>query len=162
MGERRSANELGTGLRKQADANHCTPLEANIRLLLVDDRPLFLELEATFFIAHPRIVIVGRASSGIEAVDQTARLYPDLVLMDLSMPGMNGLEATSRIKKQPNPPRIIILTMHDLPAYRDISRVAGADGFVTKADFGLPLLRMIDELFPFPQTGAQPKRATGF
>ena len=154
MGEKRNANEAGPGWRMQADTSHCAPLNGKIRLLLVDDRPLFLELEASFFTAHPRIVIVGKASSGTEAVAQTAQLYPDLVLMDLSMPGMNGLEATSQIKKQPNPPRIIILTMHDLPAYRDISRVAGADGFVPKADFGLPLLRMIDELFPFPQTSA--------
>ena len=118
-----------------------------IRTLLVDDRPAFLDLAARFFDAHPEVKIVGRATSGREALTQVKHLHPDLVLMDIAMPGMNGFEATSRIKAQDNPPRIIILTLHDLPAYRLMSKTVGADGFVTKTEFGMPLLRLIEELF---------------
>jgi DNA-binding NarL/FixJ family response regulator len=84
----------------------------------VDDSPEFLELVARCLAVAPHIEIVGRTRSGREALEQVARLQPDLVLMDLAMPGMNGLEATQRIKAQPGAPRVVMLTMYDDPAYR--------------------------------------------
>ncbi|MBZ5495548.1 MAG: response regulator transcription factor [Acidobacteriia bacterium] len=118
-----------------------------IRVLLVDDSAGFLELLAGYLSAHREFSVVGSATSGEGAVDQVVRLHPDLVLMDLTMPGMNGLQATSWIKKQPHAPRIIIVTFHDQPGYRAMSSAAGADGYITKDNLTKPLIHMIHTLF---------------
>lgn len=120
---------------------------AEIRVLLVDDNAKFLEIESHFLSGQPEFRIVGSATSGEGALTQVVSLHPDLVLMDLTMPGMNGLQATSQIKRQPNAPRIIIVTLHDQPAYRAICEDVGADGFITKDNFGAPLIHMIHGLF---------------
>jgi two-component system response regulator NreC len=95
----------------------------------------------------PRIEIVGRAYSGRGALEQVPVLKPDLVLMDLTMPEMNGLEATRALKAQPDGPRVIILTLHDNPEYRAAAEAVRADGFVTKTELDLQLLPMINRLF---------------
>ncbi len=118
-----------------------------IKVLLVDDSVHFLELESRFLALQPECTIVGSATSGERAIAQVDNLHPDLVLMDLTLPGMSGLQATSQIKKQPNPPRVIILTLHDQRAYRAMSEMVGADGFITKDKFGEPLIQMIHGLF---------------
>jgi DNA-binding NarL/FixJ family response regulator len=118
-----------------------------IRVLLVDDNARFLEIESHFLSKQPEFKIVGSATSGEGALTQVVNLHPDLVLMDLTMPGMNGLQATSQIKKQPNAPRIIIVTLHDQPAYRAMCEDVGADGFITKDNFGAALIHMIHGLF---------------
>jgi DNA-binding NarL/FixJ family response regulator len=118
-----------------------------IRVLLVDDNASFLEIESNFLSRQPEFKIVGSATSGEGALTQVVNLRPDLVLMDLTMPGMNGMQATSQIKKQPNAPRIIIVTLHDQPAYREMCENAGADGFITKDNFGAALVHMIHGLF---------------
>lgn len=66
------------------------------------------------------------------ALDLIAKTRPDVVLADLAMPGMNGLELTRRIKAQRDPPRVVVLTLHDEPEYRTAAARAGADGFVAK------------------------------
>ncbi len=126
----------------------------DIRVLIVDDSVHFLEVEKRFLAMQPELTIVGSATSGEAAISQTDHLHPDLILMDLTMPGMNGLQATRQIKNQPNAPRIIIVTLHDQNAYRTMSETVGADGFITKDNFGEPLIKMIHTLFR--QTSAQP------
>jgi DNA-binding NarL/FixJ family response regulator len=118
-----------------------------IRILLVDDSPEFLESATRFLSTDPRIEIVGCALSGAEAVEQVTRVQPDLVLMDCGMPGMNGLEATHNIKAWPGAPRVVILTLHDNAEYRAAAQAAGADGYVTKSEFGMALLPFIHTLF---------------
>lgn len=118
-----------------------------IRTLLVDDSSQFLEAAIHYLSSEPQIEIVGFAHSGQEALDQVKILNPDLVLMDLAMPGTNGLEATRLIKEQADPPRVIILTLHDDPEYRFASKAVRADGFVAKSDFGVELLPQIYSLF---------------
>ena len=120
-----------------------TPL---LRILLVDDSPTFLDAATHALAADPRIEIVGTAFSGQEGVDLVAQAQPDLVLMDVAMPRMNGFEATRLIKAQPNAPRIVILTSYDLPHYRTAAQTAGADSFINKADFGTLMLPFIDTL----------------
>ena len=122
-----------------------------IRVLLVDDNAEFLQSAARFLSVDPRIVIVGCARSGREALDQVALLHPDLVLMDMAMPGMNGLKATRRIKAQPDAPHVIILTLYDNAEYRTAAEAMGADGFVPKWEFGTKLLSLIHTLFPQAQ-----------
>jgi CheY-like chemotaxis protein len=117
------------------------------RVLLVDDSPAFLDSASHFLNTDPRIEIVGRASSGRGALEKVPELKPDLVLMDLTMPEMNGLEATREIKSQPDGPRVIILTLHDIPEYRAAAEAVRADGFVTKTELDLQLLPMIHKLF---------------
>jgi DNA-binding NarL/FixJ family response regulator len=118
-----------------------------IRTLLVDDSPEFLEAAGRFLAADPYIELVGTVLSGKEAIEQVSILNPDLVLMDLAMPGINGLETTRRIKAEPDAPRIIILTLHDNPEYRAASESVDADGFIAKSDFGAELLPLIYLLF---------------
>ena len=118
-----------------------------IRILLVDDSPEFLESATRFLSADPRIEIVGRALSGAEAMEQVTRAQPDLVLMDCRMTGMNGLEATRNIKAWPGAPSVIILTFYDDAEYRAAARAAGADGYITKSEFGTALLPFIHALF---------------
>jgi len=83
-----------------------------LRILLVDDSAEFLESAARLLMLHRELWIVGRAASGSAALEQVAELNPDLVLMDLAMPGMNGLELTSLIaERMPGLP-VILLTAH--------------------------------------------------
>jgi two-component system chemotaxis response regulator CheY len=128
-----------------------------IRILLVDDSPAFLESARRFLTGDPLFEIAGQALSGDEAITQVARLQPDLVLMDIAMPGMNGLEATRRLKAQPHPPAVVILTLYDNPEYRTAAQAAHADAFVAKSDFGSQLPALIHELF----SGRAAARAKG-
>lgn len=135
-------------LRSSALRNAHPPCSAPpIRLLVVDDSPEFLDLAVHVLSAEPLIEIVGRATSGQAALEQTARLRPDLVLMDVAMPEMNGLEATRRIKARPESPRVVLLSLHDNSEYRAGAMAAGADGFLPKWELGLSLLSLICGLF---------------
>jgi DNA-binding NarL/FixJ family response regulator len=118
-----------------------------LRVLLVDDNWAFLGSAEHFLCMEPHLQIVGCVASGQDAVEQVRLLAPDLVLMDLAMPGMTGLMAARLIKAMPHPPRVIILTVHDQPEYHAAAEAAGADGFVAKSEFGSELLPLIDRLF---------------
>jgi DNA-binding NarL/FixJ family response regulator len=118
-----------------------------ICVLLADDSPVFLELAARILSADPRFVVVGQAVSGHDVLEQVTLLDPDLVLMDWAMPGMNGLEATRRIKAQPGAPRVVMLTLHDHPEYRTAAKAAGADGFIAKWEFDTQLESLIHGFF---------------
>ena len=118
----------------------------SLRILLVDNSPTFLESATRFLCMDARLEIIGRVLSGGEALEQVPRLCPDLVLMDLAMPGMNGLEATRRIKAQPSAPYVVILTLNDSREYRDAALAVGADGFVTKSEIGTALLPLLHSL----------------
>ena len=118
-----------------------------ISILLVDDNPQFLEAARRFLKKDSRLVVSGCALSGENALQQVEQTRPDLVLLDLVMPGMNGLEVTRRLKAQPNAPRVIILTLHDHDEYRLAAQEAGADGFVIKSEVGARLIPAIQHLF---------------
>ena len=104
-----------------------------IRTILVDDSPEFLSVVSEHLAAAGGFEIVATAAAGEEAVKLARELAPDLVLLDLMMPGMNGIEASRRITAAVKAPVVIILTLHDNQEYRQAARVAGADGFVTKS-----------------------------
>jgi DNA-binding NarL/FixJ family response regulator len=123
---------------------------ALVRTLLVDDSLEFLGAAARFLAADPQIEIVGSVLSARQAIEEAARLQPDLVLMDVAMPEMNGFVATRQIKEQPNPPCIIVLTLYDNDEYRAWAQAAGADGFVAKSEFGTQLLPLIYTLYHLP------------
>jgi len=117
-----------------------------LRILLVDDSPAFLHAATRALALDPRLDIVGKALSGHQAIALVPEVQQDVVLMDVAMPGMNGFEATRQIKSRPNPPRIVMLTSHDIAHYRTAAEDAGADNFVNKADFGTELLPLIDNV----------------
>jgi DNA-binding NarL/FixJ family response regulator len=117
-----------------------------IRALLVDDSPQFLAVAREFLAAQPGIEIAGAALSGLEALDLIERLHPDVVLLDLFMPEMNGFEATKKIKAEAGAPRIIIVTMEDHAALRAAAAEHGADGFVAKSALPTQLLPLIRDL----------------
>ena len=117
-----------------------------MRVLLVDDGEEFLDVASRFLAADSSIEIIGRAHSGREALAKVIELRPDLVLIDLAMPGMNGLETTRQIKVDPLAPKVIILTLHDNREYRSVAESIGADGFVSKSELGTQLLPLLQKL----------------
>ncbi|HQT91701.1 MAG TPA: response regulator, partial [Candidatus Kryptobacter bacterium] len=120
-----------------------------IRVLLVDDNRLFVDSVERYLnsVSDPETVTVGKAASGEEAVILVGELHPDLVLMDISMPGMGGLGATRAIKEERKLPRVVIVTVHEEEAYRAAAEAAGADGFVTKSDLTEKLPLLLRSLF---------------
>ncbi|HEX8237554.1 MAG TPA: response regulator transcription factor [Abditibacteriaceae bacterium] len=120
---------------------------STLRILIADDSSLFLFSLLRFLAMERHLEVVGSAASGDEALEQVEVLNPDLVLMDLEMPGMSGIAATQRLKAQPRAPRVIVLTFHDSPEYRLLCTTMGADGFVSKLECDTELMPLIDELF---------------
>jgi DNA-binding NarL/FixJ family response regulator len=120
----------------------------SVRILLVDDSPDFLDCAARFLAGRPEMKVVGLARSGEEAVESAQKLSPDLVLMDLAMPRMNGIEATRQIKARPQSPCIIIISLHNNVEYRTLARTAGADEMISKENFANALFPAIERCFP--------------
>ncbi|MDF5733357.1 MAG: response regulator transcription factor [Rhizonema sp. PD38] len=116
---------------------------STLRILLVDDSYVFLRSITRFLAIDARLEIVGCVLSAEEAIHSILRSRPDLVLMDLSMGRINGLEATRVIKAQPNPPYVVILTLNASSEYCAASVAVGADGFVAKSEIGTALLPLI-------------------
>jgi DNA-binding NarL/FixJ family response regulator len=103
-----------------------------IRVLLVDDQPLVRTGLRTLLNEEPDLAVVGDASDGEMAVAAVAEMTPDVVLMDIRMPVLDGLEATRRITKNGSAVRIVILTTFDLDEYVFQALRAGASGFLLK------------------------------
>jgi DNA-binding NarL/FixJ family response regulator len=118
-----------------------------VRVLLVDDNENFLETLIRYVRTFPFVNIIGKASSGEEAVGLCNKLKPDLVLMDVKMPGINGFETTRLIKSLHNAPRILLLSFNDNPEYRVESIKSGADGYLAKSEISSGLLRQISSIF---------------
>jgi DNA-binding NarL/FixJ family response regulator len=118
-----------------------------IRILLVDDSPEFLRALSRLLSNDPEMQIVGQAHSAPDALEKMNQSQVDLVLMDIKMPGTNGLEATRWIKAQANAPRVLILTLYDSNEYRAAATTVCADGFVSKLASDDELLPLIYTLF---------------
>jgi DNA-binding NarL/FixJ family response regulator len=113
------------------------------RLLIVDDVQQVRTELLTLLSLVGNIEIVGQATNGLEAVNQVESLQPDVVLMDLEMPGMNGYEAARQIKKHSPATRVIALTVHDYSAARERASLFGADAFIVK---GSSLESLVQEI----------------
>ena len=103
-----------------------------IRVLLVDDHEIMRRGLAVLLADEPDIELVGEAENGVAGVDLAGRLLPDVVIMDVSMPGMSGTEATGLIKQAHPATRVIGLSMHDLDGTEEAMRAAGAEAYLTK------------------------------
>ena len=106
--------------------------EPAIRVLLVDDHTILREGVRALFADEPEIVVVGEAGDGQEALEKVETLLPDIVLMDMVMPRMNGLEATAHIKRRHPEVKVLILSMYDDDEYVQQVIQAGASGYVLK------------------------------
>ncbi|MEC5183480.1 MULTISPECIES: response regulator [Cryobacterium] len=103
-----------------------------IRVLLVDDQQLVRYGFSLVLEAEPTLIVVGEAGDGEAAVDAAVRLRPDVVLMDVRMPGIGGIEATRRITSLVPDTRVLVLTTFDLDEYAFGGLQAGASGFLLK------------------------------
>jgi two-component system nitrate/nitrite response regulator NarL len=111
-----------------------------IRVLLVDDHEPFLRVATEFLQRHHELVVVGAARGGEEALAQAQDLRPQVVLLDLNMPGLSGLDTIPRLRAMLPEVGIIALTLLDVNTYRQPALVAGADDFVSKANLTTDLL----------------------
>jgi DNA-binding NarL/FixJ family response regulator len=117
-----------------------------LRVLIADDHRLFAEALEAILAADDRIEVVGQAGDGSEAVELARRLGPDLVLMDVSMPVLDGFEATREIRAEAEDVRVLMLTGSNSRSDVDRSREAGASGYVTKDRIASELVAAIVEV----------------
>lgn len=118
-----------------------------IRVLIVDDHPMVIAGIKTFLAEYPQIQVIGESINGKEAIERAKTMLPDIILMDISMPVMNGLEATKIINKNLPTIDVIILTMHDDKEYIRQIFQCGAKGYVLKNAPQSDILKAIESVF---------------
>ncbi len=118
-----------------------------IRILMVDDHALMRDGIGALLGLHDDIEIVGEASEGKEAIKKARELAPDVIIMDIAMPGMDGLEATRRIRKENPKMKVLVLTQHDTREYILSAIKAGAVGYVPKRALGSELVAAIRTVY---------------
>ncbi len=120
---------------------------AKIRVLIADDHAILREGIKALLSCYDDIRIVGEASDGLEAITRTKELDPDVVLMDIAMPGLGGLESTLELRKISPETKIIVLTQYDNREYIYRFLKAGASGYVLKKAVGTELLAAIRAVY---------------
>jgi CheY-like chemotaxis protein len=121
-------------------------IDNKIRVLIVDDNPILREGLKSVLSNSPIFDIVGEAADGLEAIDSVEKFHPDLVLMDISMPRMDGLNATREIKKKWPDTKILVFTIHKTPEYQAAASKAGADGYISKDSSQGELIKSIEDI----------------
>ena len=117
-----------------------------IRILIADDHPVVLRGVRSLLETHPGWEVCGEARTGVEALKQVKLLKPDILIMDISMPGMSGFEAVRKIHEYDSLVAILALTMHDSePMFRGVME-AGANAFVLKSDLDDQLIEAVKAL----------------
>lgn len=116
---------------------------SKIRILVADDHPIVLTGLCELLNAQPDMQVIGRADDGLTAVTMARTANPDVVLIDLTMPGLSGIEATRLIKRETSQIGIVMLSMHDKEAYVLQALEAGATSYVLKGAENSEILRAI-------------------
>ncbi len=119
-----------------------------LRTLLIDDNKGFVVLAKHLLSSVSEVEVVGCGYDGFDAVRMAEELRPDLIIIDLAMPGMGGLQATRLIKAQDSPPRVIIASHYDDASHREHAAGAGADGFVNKQEFEHRIPELVRSFVP--------------
>jgi DNA-binding NarL/FixJ family response regulator len=113
----------------------------SVRVLIADDDERFRWRIGQFLATEPSVEIVGEAATGHEAVTCARELRPDIVVMDVRMPGMNGVSATRCLKEEMPDLKVIVLSVYDLQEYRDAALASGASAYIVKKS-------MMEQLIP--------------
>jgi DNA-binding NarL/FixJ family response regulator len=121
-------------------------LAVSVRVLIADDHRLFAEALRAILTSEDSIQVVGLAGSGEEAVRLSAQLEPDIVLMDINMPGVDGFEATRQIVSAQDGVHVLMVTGSDARQDIDAARAAGAAGYVTKDRIAAELIGAIRDV----------------
>ena len=116
------------------------------RILIVDDHEVVRQGVRTILKSRPQWEIVGEAANGKQAVEQAEKLDADVIIMDITMPEMSGIEATREIAKMKLRSAVLIFTMHESKNLADTVRDAGAKGFVLKSHAARDLLEALEVL----------------
>ncbi len=124
--------------------NEAAPV--NVRVLIVDDQVPFREASRMVVEMTDGFEVVGEAENGHRALELVTHLKPDLVLMDVQMPGIDGIETTRRISALPDAPAVIVMSTHESSDYVGMAVAAGAVGFVPKSQFSFDTLAEMWEL----------------
>jgi two-component system nitrate/nitrite response regulator NarL len=128
---------------------------ANARVFLVDDSADIRKVVGRLFHVHPRFEVVGEAEHGREAVEKAPGLRPDLIVLDLSMPVMNGIEAAKLLSKILPNAWIILLTAHEFPEVHRLLRESGIHAVVPKSKASTDLIPQAESLvYPASQTAS--------
>ena len=126
-----------------------------LRILIAADHEGFREEVAKYLKAQQGVEVVGKADNGIDAVSQARSLHPDLILMDISMPVMSGLEAARQIKEAAPEIKVVFVTIHEEGTYQSLAKVLGVDGFICKTDLKRELPKMIGGFSASLQSAAE-------
>jgi two-component system, NarL family, nitrate/nitrite response regulator NarL len=117
------------------------------RVLLVDDSEMVRNAVRPLFASHPQFVVCGEAEHGRDAIEKAPTLRPDLIVLDLSMPVMNGLEAAPLLIKILPDVWLILFTTHDFPELQQVARAAGIHAVVLKSTAAAQLITQAETLF---------------
>ena len=112
-------------------------VETNVRVLIVDDQEPFRSAARMVVEMSDGFEVAGEAQSGEEGVELASELEPDLVLMDVYLPGIDGLEATRQITAVDGAPRVLVMSTHESEEFAEAALAAGAIAFVPKSQFGM-------------------------
>ena len=123
------------------------PAPKPISVYLLDNNKSFLGVASNFLSTYRQLRVEGSSTSPKLALEEIARLRPDVVVVDLVMPEMNGLEATRWIKKHSIETRVIVVSLHDYHEYRTSAMAVGADDFLTKTEFANEVMNVINRFF---------------
>jgi DNA-binding NarL/FixJ family response regulator len=118
----------------------------SLKILIADDKPLVRCGLRMLVEGHERWIVCGEAADGLEAVEKAANLKPDVVLLDISMPKLDGLSAVPLIREQLPDSDIVILTLHDSIEMARMAANAGAQAYITKSRLSTELMPAIETL----------------
>nr|WP_314858087.1 response regulator transcription factor [uncultured Undibacterium sp.] len=127
----------------------------SLKVLIVDNNDLFLGVVRKLLARFSELVVIGEASDGEEALLKAKTLSPDLILLDIAMPKMTGLEVALELKKWAQAPAVLFVTMHEVAVYGDIAKSHGALGVIAKAD-------LVNHLLTWMKSLIDQKKATEF
>jgi len=118
----------------------------SFRILIVDDEPQIRDILRKIIDRHKNWIVCGEAADGVQAIDRAAELKPDLILLDISMPNLDGLSALPRIREQCPDSGIVILTLHESLDMARASSAAGAWAYIAKSLASTELVPEIEKV----------------
>jgi DNA-binding NarL/FixJ family response regulator len=133
-----------------------------VRILLVDDHPVVRQGLKTMLEGRSGLEVAGEASDGVEALEKVATLEPHVVVLDVTMPRMNGIEACRLIKQRNAELEVLFVTQHDSPQMMREALAAGAIGYVVKSNLARDLVEAVEAVSqhrPFTALAPNPEQA---